>query len=79
MRAASVTSKSRPHANVTGAPAGIGCELAKLCAESGRGAKMRGDGGWKNELQTALAAVTPSGVLAEQYRKMADPKSGEKS
>ena len=38
---------------------------------------MRGDGdvvaGWKNKLQTAVASVTPSGVLAEQHRKMAEP------
>ena len=44
---------------------------------------LRGDGdivsGWKNKLQTTLAAVTPSGILAEQHRKMAEPGSGEKS
>jgi uncharacterized protein len=45
-------------------------------------AMMNGEGdvvsGWKNKLQTTLAAVTPSGVLAEQHRKMAEPGSGEK-
>ncbi len=35
--------------------------------------------GWKNKLQTTLAAVTPSGVLAGQHRKMAEPGSGEES
>jgi len=51
-------------------------------ARDGFDAMMRGDGdivsGWKNKLQTTLAAVTPSGVLAEQHRKMAEPGSGEK-
>jgi hypothetical protein len=44
---------------------------------------MRGDGdvvsGWKNKLQTAIASVTPSGVLAEQHRRMAEPGSGTKA
>ena len=52
-------------------------------ARDGFDAMMRGEGdvvsGWKNKLQTTLAAVTPSGVLAEQHRKMAEPGSGEKS
>ena len=43
---------------------------------------MRGNGdivsGWKNKLQSAVAAVTPSGVLAETHRKMAEPGSGDK-
>jgi short-subunit dehydrogenase len=46
-------------------------------AQAGYDAMMRGDGdvvaGWKNKLQTAMANVTPSGVLAEQHRKMAEP------
>jgi short-subunit dehydrogenase len=46
-------------------------------AQAGFDAMMRGDGdvvaGWKNKLQTAMASVTPSGVLAEQHRKMAEP------
>jgi hypothetical protein len=46
-------------------------------AQVGYDAMMRGDGdvvaGWKNKLQTAVASVTPSGVLAEQHRKMAEP------
>ena len=31
--------------------------------------------GWKNKAQVALAHVTPSTVLAEQHRKMAEPGS----
>jgi uncharacterized protein len=48
-------------------------EVAKVGYE----AMLRGDGdvvaGWKNKLQTAMASVTPSGMLAEQHRKMAEP------
>ena len=51
-------------------------------AKDGFDAMMNGEGdvvsGWKNKLQTTLAAVTPSGILAEQHRKMAEPGSGEK-
>lgn len=50
-------------------------------AKDGFDAMMNGEGdvlsGWKNKLQTTLAAITPSGVLAEQHRKMAEPGSGE--
>src|SRR5688572_26685052 len=46
-------------------------------ARVGYDAMVRGDGdvvaGWKNKLQTAVASVTPSGVLAGQHRKMAEP------
>jgi short-subunit dehydrogenase len=53
-------------------------EVAKIGYE----AMMRGDGdvvsGWKNKLQSAVANVTPAGVLAEQHRKMAAPGSGRK-
>ena len=52
-------------------------------AEAGFEAMMKGEGdvvaGWKNKLQTALANVTPSDVLAEQHRKMAAPGTAEKS
>ena len=38
-----------------------------------------GDGdvvsGWKNKLQSAIANLTPAGMLAEQHRKMAEPGS----
>jgi uncharacterized protein len=51
-------------------------------AKTGFDAMMRGDGdivsGWKNKLTTALASVTPAGMLAEQHRKMAEPGSGTK-
>lgn len=51
-------------------------------AKDGFDAMMRGDGdvvsGWKNKIQTTVANVTPSGVLAEQHRKMAEPGSGTK-
>ncbi|QCO03469.1 SDR family NAD(P)-dependent oxidoreductase [Azospirillum argentinense] len=51
-----------------------------MVAKVGFDAMMRGDGdvvaGWKNKLQTAMAAVTPSGVLAAQHRKQAEPGSG---
>lgn len=51
-----------------------------MVAKTGFDAMMRGDGdvvaGWKNKLQTAMATVTPSGVLASQHRKMAEPGSG---
>jgi short-subunit dehydrogenase len=51
-------------------------------AKTGFDAMMKGEGdvvtGWKNKLQTAIASVTPAGVLAEQHRKMAEPGSGKK-
>jgi uncharacterized protein len=50
-------------------------------ARDGFDAMMAGHGdvvsGWKNKLQTAAATVTPSGVVAEQHRKMAEPGSGK--
>jgi short-subunit dehydrogenase len=50
-------------------------------AKTGFDAMMRGDGdvvsGWQNKLQTAIAAVTPAGILAEQHRKLAEPGSAE--
>jgi uncharacterized protein len=52
-------------------------EVAKI----GFDAMMKGEGdvvaGWKNKLQTAIASVTPSAVLAEQHRKMAEPGTGQ--
>jgi short-subunit dehydrogenase len=48
-------------------------DVAKLGFE----AMMRGADevvtGWQNKLRAALAHVAPSGVLAEQHRKMAEP------
>ena len=52
-------------------------------ARVGFDAMMRGDGdvvsGWKNKLQSAIANVTPAGVLAEQHRRMAEPGFAEKA
>src|SRR5688572_1874239 len=49
-------------------------------ARAGYEAMMRGDGdivsGWKNKLQTAIANITPAGVLAEQHRRLTEPGSG---
>jgi short-subunit dehydrogenase len=49
-------------------------------AKTGFDAMMNGEGdvvsGWKNKLQTAIASVTPAGMLAEQHRKQAEPGSG---
>jgi len=49
-------------------------------ARIGFKAMMDGEGdvvaGWKNKLQAAVASVTPSSVLAEQHRKMAEPGTG---
>jgi short-subunit dehydrogenase len=51
-------------------------------AQIGFDAMMRGDGdvvsGWKNKVQSAVANVTPAGVLAERYRKIAEPGSAKK-
>src|SRR5215213_3588672 len=52
-------------------------------ARVGFDAMMNGEGdvvsGWKNKVQTAVASVTPAGILAEQHRTMAEPGSGEKA
>jgi len=52
-------------------------------ARVGFDAMMRGHGdvvsGWQNKLRTAIASVTPAGILAEQHRKMAEPGSGKSS
>jgi short-subunit dehydrogenase len=54
-------------------------EVARIGFE----AMMNGEGdvvaGWKNKMQVAMANVTPSAVLAEQHRKMAEPGSGTRS
>jgi short-subunit dehydrogenase len=50
-------------------------------AKAGYEAMMKGEAdvvsGWKNKVQTTLANVTPSGILAEQHRKMAEPGTGK--
>jgi short-subunit dehydrogenase len=52
-------------------------------AKTGFQAMMRGEGdvvtGWHNKLQSAIALVTPSDMLAAQHRKMAEPGSGTKA
>ena len=52
-------------------------------ARVGLDGMMRGDGdvvsGWKNKLQSAIANITPAGVLAEQHRKMAEAGSAQKA
>jgi short-subunit dehydrogenase len=54
---------------------------AAFVAKVGFKAMMNGEGdvvaGWKNKLQTTLANITPSGILAGQHRKMAEPGSAE--
>ncbi len=51
-------------------------------AETGFKAMMNGDGdvvsGWHNKLQTAIASVTPAGMLAEMHRRMAEPGTAKK-
>ena len=50
-------------------------------AKTGWDAMMRGDGdivsGLKNKIQSAVANVTPAGMLAKQHRKMAEPGSAD--
>jgi uncharacterized protein len=49
-------------------------------AKVGFDAMMNGEGdvvsGWQNKLRSAIATITPSGVLAEVHRGMAEPGSG---
>jgi short-subunit dehydrogenase len=51
-------------------------------AKVGFEAMMKGEGdvvsGFKNKVMSTVASVTPSGVLAEQHRKKAEPGSGRK-
>ncbi len=51
-----------------------------MVAEVGWKAMMKGEGdvvaGWKNKIQSAIANITPAGMMAEQHRKMAEPGSG---
>jgi uncharacterized protein len=50
-------------------------------ARIGFEAMMEGEGdvvsGWKNKLQAAIANVTPSEMLAEQHRELAEPGGGK--
>jgi short-subunit dehydrogenase len=51
-------------------------------AKVGFEAMMKGEGdvvaGWKNKIQSAVASITPSSMLAEQHRKMAEPGTAKK-
>jgi uncharacterized protein len=51
-------------------------------AKVGYDAMIAGDGdvvsGWHNKLQSAIASITPSGILAEMHRSKAEPGSGSK-
>ncbi|MBB4062879.1 SDR family NAD(P)-dependent oxidoreductase [Gellertiella hungarica] len=51
-------------------------------ARAGFEAMMDNEGdivtGWKNKLTSAVANVTPAGMLAEQHARMAEPGSGKK-
>jgi short-subunit dehydrogenase len=55
----------------------------KDVAQTGFDAMMAGKGdvvsGWHNKLQTAIASITPAGMLAEQHRKMAEPGTAKKN
>jgi short-subunit dehydrogenase len=48
-------------------------------AQIGFQAMMKGEGdvvtGWQNKLRTAIASITPAGILAAQHRKTAQPGS----
>jgi short-subunit dehydrogenase len=50
-------------------------------AKAGFAAMLQGEGdvvtGWRNKLQTTMANVTPSDMLAERHRKIAEPGSGK--
>ena len=50
-------------------------------AKVGFEAMMNGDSdvvaGWKNKLQTSLAAITPARLLAKQHRRMAEPGTAQ--
>jgi short-subunit dehydrogenase len=51
-------------------------------AKVGFEAMMKGEGdvvsGWKNKIESAIANVTPAGMLAERHRAMAAPGSAKK-
>lgn len=53
---------------------------AAMVAKVGWDAMMKGEGdvvaGWRNKVQSAIANVTPAGMLAGQHRKRAEPGGG---
>ena len=69
---------SKPFAIVTGASAGIGLELATICAQEGFDLLIAAD---RPEIETAADRCREcgAGVLAEQHRKMAQPGSARKA
>jgi short-subunit dehydrogenase len=54
-----------------------------VVAKVGYEAMKNGEGdvvsGWKNKLQAAIALATPSDMLAEAHRKMAEPGTAKSS
>jgi uncharacterized protein len=53
-------------------------DVARIGFEAMMSGKADVVSGWRNKLQTTLASVTPAGILAEQHRRMAEPRHGEK-
>jgi hypothetical protein len=55
---------------------------ASEVANIGFDSMMKGEGdvvsGFKNKVQSAVANVTPAGVLASQHRKKAEPGTAKK-
>ncbi|GAC1553468.1 MAG: hypothetical protein NVS2B5_11980 [Beijerinckiaceae bacterium] len=53
-----------------------------MVAKKGFDAMMAGEGdvvtGWHNKLQTAIASITPAGLLAEMHGGMAGPGASKK-
>jgi uncharacterized protein len=51
---------------------------AAMVARTGFDAMMKGEGdvvtGWHNKLQSAIANITPAGMLAKLHRSMAEPR-----
>jgi short-subunit dehydrogenase len=58
-------------------------DAAADVAAAGFDSMMKGEGdvvtGWQNKLRSAIASITPSGILAEMHRGMAEPGSGKKA
>jgi short-subunit dehydrogenase len=52
-------------------------------ARDGFAAMMRGDAavvsGWKNKIETAVASITPSRILAERHRKLGEPAAPKRN
>jgi short-subunit dehydrogenase len=48
-------------------------EVAKIGFEAMKNGEGDVVAGWNNKLRAAISSVTPSGALAEQHRRMAEP------